>query len=495
MPLVLSDWLKVFTIDMHNQIVNERFFGLSERQTLLVILGLAALLRLIGANSEFWFDEIVTVQLYVRSPLHEIIQRYEAANNHVLNSLLAHLSAAIFGEQPWAIRLPSILFGIAGVWAFFFLARQLWTKQIALLGALMFAASYHHVYYTQNARGYSAFVFFALLATGMLLRLLSADPAKPTRWWYGAAYAGAIGLGAYSLLLMVFVVLGHACVLVLARRWRALSWLFAGIGFALLLYAPMMSSLITYFSQQPTETGLPLFSIAFARELKPVALVLLIGAILTPVLLYRFARRSPLAVALILLPLVLNIIIPAWRGQGVHPRSLIYGLPVAYFFLMEGMDWARLRFRWTQWIGVSVVIIVSLVMLVRYYPLPKQGFQQALAYIATHRSPNDEQIGLALGGKAGRFYDPSLVLIENSEQLHQWLGNAREPTWVLFTFESEMRNSTPELHEWLITATTHQATFPGVIGDGAVQVRRWLPSARDQSDNLNEAGNVLTNNH
>ena len=38
-----------------------------------------------------------------------------------------------------------------------------------------------------------------------------------------------------------------------------------------------------------------------------------------------------------------------------------------------------------------------------------------------------------------------------------------------------MRQSAPELYDWLMTATTHQATFPGVIGDGAVHVRLWLP--------------------
>lgn len=86
-------------------------------------------------------------------------------------------------------------------------------------------------------------------------------------------------------------------------------------------------------------------------------------------------------------------------------------------------------------------------------------------------------------------------MVENSDQLRQWLGNARDPTWVLFTFESEMRNTTPELHDWLMTATTHQAIFPGVIGDGAVQVRLWLPNAREQSSNSNEASNVTANKH
>ncbi len=58
------------------------------------------------------------------------------------------------------------------------------------------------------------------------------------------------------------------------------------------------------------------------------------------------------------------------------------------------------------------------------------------------------------------------------------LETPRDPTWVLFTFERELRNTTPELHDWLMTATTHQAIFPGVIGDGAVQVRLWLQRRR-----------------
>ncbi len=469
------------------------FYRFSERQVMVAILTLATLLRLIGANSEFWFDEIVVVQNQVRLSAYEIVTQYDSAGHHVMNALLAHFSAAIWGEQPWAVRLPSILFGIAGVWAFYFLARQLWSRQIALLGTLMYAVSYHHVYYTQNARAYTALLFFALLASGLLLRLLQASTKRSARW-YGVAYACAIGLGTYALVIMLFIIAGHGCVLLVARRWHALGWLLVGIVFALLLYTPMLFDLVVYYAQH-LETGHALFSIGFIRELKPVIPLLLCGAVVAPVLLWRLAQRHPLAAALIVIPLVLNTVGPALRGQGLHPRSLIYGLPVAYFFLMEGLDWARLRFRWATWIAVGVVTVVSLGMLVRYYPLPKQGFQQALHYIAAHRSPNDEQMGLTLGGKAARFYDPSLVIIETPDQLRQWLENARDPTWVLFTFESELRNTTPELHDWLMTATTHQAIFPGVIGDGAVQVRLWLPNAGGQSRDSNEAGSVTPNKH
>jgi len=459
--------------------------GFSDKRLLIGVLILAATLRFVGANSEFWFDEIATVIGYVRLPASQIIRSYEAANNHVLNSLLAHAAASIWGEQPWAVRLPSILFGVAGVWAFHFLASQLWSGRVALPGTFMFAVSYHHIYYTQNARGYSGFLFFALLATGLLLRELRRSPSdvagsrSAAARGFGAAYACSLGLGMYAMILMIFVIMGHGVVLLLSRRWRLLGWLLAGVAFALLLYLPMAEDVITYYSNQPTETGHSLLSAEFLQELKPAIPLLIAASIVAPLLLWRLARRHSVAAALIVLPLVFNIVVPALRGQGVHPRSLIYGLPVAYFFLMEAMEWASARrhLDHAAWIGVLAVTIVSIAMLSRYYPLPKQGFRQALQYVAARRAPMDEQMGLTLGGKAARFYDPSVILIETSHELQEWLKTADAQTWVIYSFPGEMRQSAPELYHWLATATASKASFRGVIGDGDVHVHLWQPQS------------------
>ena len=460
---------------MTDQTIHQRPTDSAATLALFGILAVAALLRIIGANSEFWFDEIATVITHVRRPPLEVMQNYGTANNHVLNSVLAHAATAVWGEQPWVVRLPSIVFGIAGVWAFYLVARQIWEQSIALLGTFMFAVSYHHIYYTQDARGYSAFLFFALLSAALLLRLVSADATKPARKFEGTLYAISIGLGLYSLLLMIFVVLGQGFVLLWTRRWRVLAWLITGTLFALLLYAPMMPSLLRYYSE-PSQSGLPLFSTAFQAEIKSVAVILLAGVIVTPPLIWRLARRQPMSAALLFLPLVFTLLLPAARNQGVHPRSFIYGLPIAYFLLMEGIDWARPRFRWVPWITVAAVSVISLVMLARYYPLPKQGFQQALEYVAAHRGSTDNRIGLSWGGKAARFYDPGWELIKDSTELQDWLKTADRPTWVLYTFENNLRRESPELYHWLMTSTTYQARFPSVIGDGAVCVRLWLPS-------------------
>ena len=439
------------------------------------ILALAAVLRIIGSNSEFWFDEIATVINCVRPPALQTVTHYGGANNHVMNSLLAHAAAAIWAEQPWVIRLPSILFGIAGVWAFYFLAVQIWERQIALLGTFMFAVSYHHVYYTENARGYSSFLFFALLSNALLLRLIGNDVARPLRKSEGFLYAISVGLGIYALLLMFFVILAQGCTLLWTKRWRQLGWLLAGTLFGLTLYAPMAPSVVRYFSEHPSYTGQPLFSAAFESEIRPVLIPLLAVSVVAPILMWRLARRQLAAASLLFLPLVFTVLVPILRHQGVHPRSFIYGLPIAYFLLMEGIDWVRPRFRWVPWITVAAVTVVSLVMLARYYPLPKQAFQQALKYVATHRGSTDGRIGLSMGGKAAQFYDPTWQLIEDSTQLEQWLKTADRPTWVMFTFENSLRHESPELFQWLMTSTTYQASFRGVIGDGTVYVRLWLP--------------------
>jgi hypothetical protein len=183
-----------------------------------------------------------------------------------------------------------------------------------------------------------------------------------------------------------------------------------------------------------------------------------------------------MAAALLFLPLLFTLLLPAVRNQGVHPRSFIYGLPIAYFVLMEGMDWVRPRFRWVPWITVGAVTVISLVMLGRYYRMPKQGFQQALEYVAAHHGSTDYRIGLSMGGRAAQFYDPTWEVIGDSKQLQDWLKTADRPTWVLYTFENDLRRASPELYHWAMTSTTYQARFPSVVGDGAVYVRLWLPS-------------------
>jgi hypothetical protein len=78
---------------------------------LALLLGLAAVPRVIGLDQDFWIDETATAVTYLRLPWWKAVQTYHSANQHLLYSALGSLSFAVFGESEAAARLPAVVFG------------------------------------------------------------------------------------------------------------------------------------------------------------------------------------------------------------------------------------------------------------------------------------------------------------------------------------------------------------------------------------------------
>src|SRR5262249_6175177 len=121
--------------------------------TLVALTILAAILRTFGLDRGLWFDEIVTLVESVRPPPAQIVAAY-GVNNHPLYSVAAHGSVAAFGEHVWSLRLPAVIFGTLGIPALYWLGTSITTRVEALVGAAFLAVSYHHIWFSQNARGY-----------------------------------------------------------------------------------------------------------------------------------------------------------------------------------------------------------------------------------------------------------------------------------------------------------------------------------------------------
>ncbi|HKZ80638.1 MAG TPA: glycosyltransferase family 39 protein, partial [Pyrinomonadaceae bacterium] len=122
--------------------------------SVLSLLGLA--LRLWHLNTDLWFDELLTLLNYLRLPLGDLVTSLPDQNNHLLFSVLSHASVSLFGESAWAVRLPSVLFGVMSLWALFLLGRRVVGTREALLACALMTFSYHHIWFSQNARGYMA---------------------------------------------------------------------------------------------------------------------------------------------------------------------------------------------------------------------------------------------------------------------------------------------------------------------------------------------------
>jgi hypothetical protein len=71
--------------------------------------------------------------------------------------------------------------------------------------ATILAVSYHHIWFSQNARAYTALLVCVLLSTHALVRWLDTRRGSLLAW-----YAAVTAVGAYAHLTMVLVSLSHA---------------------------------------------------------------------------------------------------------------------------------------------------------------------------------------------------------------------------------------------------------------------------------------------
>jgi hypothetical protein len=205
----------------------------------------AVLVRLEFLFQPMRYDESGTFVHYASQPLYIGLTTYTAPNNHLLNTLSIHVSTGLFGDHPWAIRLPALLAGVLLVPATYLAARLLYGRNSAILGAALVATSSALIEYSTNARGYTmvALIFILLVALGVHLRR-SASPAA----WSAFAALGAIGLFAVPTFLYAFggVVVWLAASIALERievlRSRLLPALLAAAALTALLYAPVLGT-------------------------------------------------------------------------------------------------------------------------------------------------------------------------------------------------------------------------------------------------------------
>lgn len=207
----------------------------------------ALLVRLDFISQPMRYDEADTYVHYASRPLYIGLTTYTAPNNHLLNTLLVHVTTRLFGDQPWAIRLPALVAGVLLVPATYLAARLLYDKTPALVAAALVATSSTLIEYSTNARGYTLVALITVLLVALGSHL--AGSKSPAGW---TAFAVLAALGFWTIPIMLYalgtvvvwlcwtiVVDRHDAALVRARLLPAL----AGTAvLTVLLYAPVLAT-------------------------------------------------------------------------------------------------------------------------------------------------------------------------------------------------------------------------------------------------------------
>ncbi len=490
-----------------------------ERVALAAVLIVALALRLVHLDGGLWIDEISTLLTYVRRPMLETFVVYDSQNQHPLYTLMAQGSIALFGDTPSALRLPAVLLGVASVAAFYRLARRVVSREEALLGAALLTCSMHHVWFSQNARGYTGLLALSLVATEALLRLVRREGSVRQLAW---VYALSMGLATWVHLTGALIAVGHAVILLLLLVAPRLVGApstpgtergdptrdvvvpgLAAIGLAalvsILLYSPVLPQLpdaiLNAPPTVPVAEGAAPASIVwknplwFVTELMArlaagvpggmVAVVLALVVLAAGVLSLLKAQR--LLLALMIMPMVSTIGVMMATKHNLWPRFFFFAAGFAVLLAMRGgfalVGWGASAVRREAMplarrvaiAGASAVVVASAFTVPRAWG-PKQDFTAAADFLRQRSVPGDAVVTLGVTNEPIRHYlGVAADSLERVEELQQ-VEAAHARTWVVVTFPVLFEARQADVAEWLRGRYDTAAVFPGSVGGGAIVV-------------------------
>jgi hypothetical protein len=463
-------------------------------RALLALLAVGTAIRFVGLGGDLWHDELFTWLGLVKLPFLRILSEYPDDNQHLVFTLASHLSTLVFGERFWAVRLPSLVFGVASLAATWRLGRLLLGEREAFFATALLTFSYHHVWFSGNARGYTALLLATLVATELFLRAL-----EDGRWRTWVLYAGVLALGMGAHLTMVFVAAAHGLVLLaLLRRpgsapgvLRGLAGLALAGTFTLQLYALALPPLVAFYVQPSagvTEVDVvwksPFWLVAEAiRSLGLGAvggLALLLGAI--PVLVGGVAllRRSPAAAFSFALPALLGFLALWLLGRNLWPRFFFNSFGFAALVLMHGVlllaGWLATRLTRAPWLPVAtalLLVLASAATVPRAFG-PKMDYTGARDWVLAEAQPSDRVVAIdLLAAGYGAYYAPTFDEARTHAELRAHLEATDGDVYILYAFGGYIEAQDAALWDLIQNGFEEVAAFRGTLGDGTIVVRRY----------------------
>jgi 4-amino-4-deoxy-L-arabinose transferase-like glycosyltransferase len=424
------------------------------------------------------------------------------------------VSVAWFGEHYWSIRLPAVIFGIATIPAIYWLARTVMGGWQSLAVAFLTAVSYHHVWFSQNARGYSGYLLFCVIATTAFWHLIHSEES---RWIWIYAVSAVLGLA--SLIIAAPVIATHVMLAAFyvfraSRRGETIAPLVRRLLIAfsvtglitLALYGPTAVQILrsvgsAYITQ---GTGFDPKSLDFLREaLRGLGAgfgsLALVGAIpfvaLVAFGILSLMRRAWIVVLSFVIPLCILAALVIVAGWLTSPRFFILVVPLAFLVAVESLDIvARLLARFApdgarhsvqRGLAGAAVIVCALALafgLPRYYAVPKQSFRAAISAFNARSQQGDALIAVYQADRGFDMYTHRLGLdtaaryfstrtAEGFDSLGTRLSGRR--VWLATTMERAFKLEEPGLWKRVEDGWTPVETFPATVGNGEITI--WEP--------------------
>lgn len=331
----------------------------------LILVGVA--LRLAYIDQPVRGDEAWTFRDFAFQPLTVGLVRYDTTNNHLLHTLLVHLSYVTFGNQLALLRLPAFIAGVLLIPAVYRAGRDLYNGGTGLLAAALVAVSSHLIEFSTSARGYTLMALFFVLQIIVAGRLLRGGGG----WRLWTALSACFVLGLYTLPASAYgsSVVGVWLLVGLLRGGdrRRLVVFIISMGSAAVITGLLHLPPLLYLRSLEAGSGdfghlgsLPLEAFAetlppdlgnivmlWTRDLPLIGVLLLLAGLVIALFAHRqLNARQPVALALVLLvwtPLLM--LVPRLR---LLERTWVSLLPLVLIIAAAGLVYLIERSRWRR---------------------------------------------------------------------------------------------------------------------------------------------------
>lgn len=369
------------------------------------------------------WDEIYTARAAAQQTIAQTIFAGAVNDKHPPGHVLfLHFWARLFGDSEWSLRLPSVLVGVAAVYAVYRLGRVLASERVGLVAAGLTAVSQMPVYYSQDARAYVFLLLGCTLCALGIVALQDAHAAGRTRWLLRLGVLATLSATSYLHyfgLLFVAMLGVYALALVLRKKLAFADWAIPFLS-AALLYLPWLNVLLRHAAKRKSWMSEPsgevmggMFGEMMSRA--PAAwwtvFVLAVSLHLYDSLQARRTATRSESKARLLSPSVLRLFgwlaIPTVIGLFISllfvpvlsDRNLVIVLPA--LFILGAMALAKIDCRLFRGLPVAATVgvlglLFQLVVVEGYYStLTKRQYRAVAAYLVKATRNSEEPAFIA----------------------------------------------------------------------------------------------------
>ena len=389
--------------------MNQLFNALYKKWEIILILIVSFFLRIWELDFQsMWLDELHTmVEADPALSWKVFFNFFRSYDLHPpLYFIVERMFFFLFGHTSFVARMVSVIAGTISVWAMYCFGKEILSKRLGIIVAVLTSINYYSIIYSQEARGYIFAFLFVVLSFLYFIRLIK-HPNRKNALFY-TVYTLCL---LYSHYYGIFVVVAQAILALIftfqekgSERKKLFNlFLLSGVAIAIgytpwLPFLKSMSEIKSFWISDINDAFVSKFFYDYfgnSNLLKPLLVLFLLMYFFHATLIEKKneigkIKNNPLLLSMIIgLCLVfITYIIPYIRSLIVvpmlYPRYTIVTLPVILLALAYGLELFKSSLlRWTL-LGVFVSLSITDLFFVKQYyqKISKTQFREMMQFVA-----------------------------------------------------------------------------------------------------------------